>query len=154
MPVNPKKGEREEDFISRCIAEEINAGYENPVAAAICYSYWRKDKMSKIKDTPSKVMAKVAYDADFKGIKLQDDGLEGACWEGYQPVGLKPMGDRMVPNCVPIEEEMEKIQMEKGIKLEDYPWDECIADQTARYGDEETAKKVCGYIKSTYGGGE
>jgi hypothetical protein len=32
-----------------------------------------------------------------------------------------------------------------------YPWDECIADQTARYGDEETAKKVCGYIKSEYG---
>ena len=32
-----------------------------------------------------------------------------------------------------------------------YPWDECIADQTERYGDEETAKKVCGYIKSEYG---
>jgi hypothetical protein len=32
-----------------------------------------------------------------------------------------------------------------------YPWDECIADQTARYGDEETANKVCGYIKSEYG---
>ena len=42
----------------------------------------------------------------------------------------------------------------KGILLADYPWDECIADQTERYGDEETAKKVCGYIKSTYGGGE
>lgn len=32
-----------------------------------------------------------------------------------------------------------------------YPWDECIADQIERYGDEETAKKVCGYIKSEYG---
>lgn len=32
-----------------------------------------------------------------------------------------------------------------------YPWDECIADQTARYGDEETAKKVCGYIRNEYG---
>jgi hypothetical protein len=44
----------------------------------------------------------------------------------------------------------------KGIRLaeeggESYPWDECIADQVARYGDEETAKKVCGYIKSEYG---
>ncbi len=29
--------------------------------------------MSKIKDTTSKVMAKVAYDTDFRGIKLQDD---------------------------------------------------------------------------------
>jgi hypothetical protein len=45
----------------------------------------------------------------------------------------------------------------RGIKLAEegggaYPWDECIADQEARYGDEETAKRVCGYIKSEYGG--
>ena len=44
----------------------------------------------------------------------------------------------------------------RGINLAEegggsYPWDECIADQTARYGDEETAKRVCGYIKSEYG---
>jgi hypothetical protein len=104
MPVNIKSGETEEQFISRCIGEEVSAGKEQDQAAAICYSYWRKDKMSKIKDTTSKVMAKVAYDTDFRGIKLQDDGLEGSCWEGYEPVGLKPMGDRMVPNCVPIEE--------------------------------------------------
>ena len=32
-----------------------------------------------------------------------------------------------------------------------YPWDQCIADQMARYGDEETAKKVCGKIKALYG---
>ena len=32
-----------------------------------------------------------------------------------------------------------------------YPWEDCIADQTERYGDEETAQKVCGYIKSEYG---
>jgi hypothetical protein len=39
-----------------------------------------------------------------------------------------------------------------GINLqEDYPWEQCIADQTARYGDEETAKKVCGMIRSKYG---
>lgn len=29
--------------------------------------------------------------------------LENACWEGYEPIGLKDRGDgRMVPNCVPI----------------------------------------------------
>ena len=33
-------------------------------------------------------------------------------------------------------------------EMEAYPWDECIADQVARYGDEETAKKVCGAIKA------
>jgi hypothetical protein len=49
-----------------------------------------------------------------------------------------------------------KDAMKRGINLAEegggsYPWDECIADQEARYGDEETAKKVCGYIKSEYG---
>lgn len=33
-------------------------------------------------------------------------------------------------------------------EMADYPWDECIADQMERYGDEETAKKVCGAIKA------
>jgi len=33
-------------------------------------------------------------------------------------------------------------------QLEAYPWDECVADQVARYGDEETANKVCGAIKA------
>jgi len=152
MPVNPKKGEREDAFIGRCIAEEVSAGYEQSQAAAICYSYWDKDKMSKVTDTTSKVMSKVAYDTKFRGINLAD--LEDACWDGYVAIGLKPMGDKMVPNCVPVEDEMKKIEMEKQVSLQDYPWDQCIIDQTERYGDEETAKKVCGYIKSTYGGGE
>ena len=104
MPVNIKKGESEQDFISRCIGDEINAGNEQDQAAAICYSYWRKDKMSKMTDTTSKVMAKVKYDADFKGINLQE-GLEGACWEGYEAIGTKILDGREVPNCVPIKEE-------------------------------------------------
>lgn len=33
-------------------------------------------------------------------------------------------------------------------EMKDYPWDECMADQMERYGDEETAKKVCGAIKA------
>ena len=32
--------------------------------------------------------------------------------------------------------------------MKDYPWEQCIADQIERYGDEETAKKVCGAIKA------
>lgn len=48
-----------------------------------------------------------------------------------------------------------KDAIKRGINLAEeggsYPWDECIADQEARYGDLETAQKVCGYIKSEYG---
>jgi len=105
MPVNIKSGESEEQFISRCIGEEVSAGKEQDQAAAICYSYWRKDKMSKITNPAEKVMARVAYDTDFRGIKLQDDGLEGACWEGYIAIGTKMLDGREVPNCVPEEKE-------------------------------------------------
>lgn len=33
-----------------------------------------------------------------------------------------------------------------------YPWDQCMRDQTERYGSEETARKVCGMIRHKYGG--
>ena len=39
-----------------------------------------------------------------------------------------------------------EIATEQGFA--DYPWDECISDQIKQYGDEETAKKVCGAIKA------
>jgi hypothetical protein len=151
MPIKPGKSENEQEFISRCMSEETQT-YPNDQAYAICKSKWDRQEMSKIKDTSAKVMARVAYDTKFRGINLQAAGLEDACWEGYEAIGTKMLDGREVPNCVPIKEEMAKIQSEKGINLADYPWDECIADQTERYGDEETAKKVCGYIKSEYGG--
>lgn len=31
--------------------------------------------------------------------------LNEACWDGYKQVGMKKKGDKMVPNCVPINED-------------------------------------------------
>jgi hypothetical protein len=103
MPVNVKKGEDEQTFISRCIGEEVGAGYEQSQAAAICYSYWDKENMSKITDTTSKVMASVAYNTKFRGINLLAEG-DDPCWDGYEQYGTKDMGGREVPNCIPIED--------------------------------------------------
>lgn len=47
-------------------------------------------------------------------------------------------------------ETLNKAIENKKVDLADYPWDQCVADQTERYGDEETAKKVCGAIKAMY----
>ncbi len=112
MPVDkPKAGETQDEYLAYCIPEEIKAGNEADVAAAICYSYWDKDKMSKIKDTTSKVMARVAYDTKFKGIRLGtilpngEYEFEGPCWDGYEQYGTKDMDGREVPNCVPIKDE-------------------------------------------------
>ena len=34
------------------------------------------------------------------------DTLQEKCWDGYKQVGLKKKGDRMVPNCVPVNEKV------------------------------------------------
>jgi hypothetical protein len=47
--------------------------------------------------------------------------------------------------------EAKEVKKAGGMDLAAYPWDQCIADQTEKYGDEETAKKVCGAIKAMYG---
>lgn len=41
-----------------------------------------------------------------------------------------------------------EINKSEPTEMKDYPWEECIADQMERYGDEETAAKVCGAIKA------
>lgn len=154
MPIRPGQSESKEEFISRCISEEIKGGYEQSQAAAICYSKWDRKNLSKVGDPQKRVMSKLNFEKKYEGIDLTalaEDGLEGACWDGYIAIGTKEMDGRQVPNCVPIEAEIQKIE-EMGVNLaEDYPWEQCIADQTARYGDEEIANKVCGMIRSKYG---
>jgi len=104
MPVDkPKAGESKSDYLSYCILFEIKAGYEVEQAAAICISYYDKDKMSKITDTSERVMASVAYNTKFKGINLKDEN--DPCTEGYEQYGMKDLDGRQVPNCIPIKED-------------------------------------------------
>ena len=52
--VEPKSGESEEEFISRCIPYMIGEGYEQSKASAICYSKWGQKLASE----------RVSYDYD------------------------------------------------------------------------------------------
>ena len=105
MPIRPGKSENEEQFISRCMSEESEAFPDEPQRYAVCKSYYDRDKMKGITDTKTKVMARVAFDSKYEGIRLaEDDGLEGACWDGYEAIGTKILDGRTVPNCVPIKE--------------------------------------------------
>ena len=158
MPVNVNKGESESEFISRCIGEEIGAGYESEQAAAICYSYWDKENMKKVTDTTSKVMAKVAYDTKFRGINLMAEADEDPCWDGYEQYGTKDMGGREVPNCIPITE-MEKIPVEivgdneekvleylpevKPKEMEDVYLKRCIVVLYPEYYSQQMATALC-----------
>jgi hypothetical protein len=147
MPIpKPTAAETQNDYVGRCMSEIASEYDTNEQAVAICISTYQNGTMSK--STEQRVSDKLS------GIHLLE-GLEDSCWDGYVAIGTKELDGREVPNCVPIKEEASKIQMEKNYNFAEdtasYPWDECIADQTARYGDEETATKVCGYIKSEYG---
>ena len=103
MPVDkPKAGESRDNYLNYCIPIEVGAGKEVDQAAAICNSYYDKDKMSKITDTMSKVMSRVAYDTKYKGINLKD--ADDPCTSGYEQYGMKDMDGRQVPNCIPIQE--------------------------------------------------
>jgi hypothetical protein len=105
MPIRPGKNETEEQFISRCMSEESESFPDEPQRYAVCQSMYDREKMSKITNTSEKVMARIAFDTKYEGIRLAEgDGLEGACYDGYEAIGLKPLGGRLVPNCVPIKD--------------------------------------------------
>jgi hypothetical protein len=103
MPIKPGKSENEQEFISRCMGEETQ-NYPQDQSYAICKSKWDREEMSKITNTAEKVMARVKFDTDFRGINLMAESLDDACWEGYEAIGTKMLDGREVPNCVPISE--------------------------------------------------
>jgi hypothetical protein len=104
MPIRPGQSESEDEFIGRCMGEESESFPDEAQRYAVCKSYYDRDKMSKIKDTSAKVMARVAYNTKFRGINLEAAGLEDACWPGYEAIGTKTLDGREVPNCVPIKD--------------------------------------------------
>ena len=60
-----------------------------------------------------------------------DEGLENACWQGYEPKGLKPADDgsgRMVPNCVKIENSKEEFVYPRGDEEKNDFISRCIGD--------------------------
>jgi glycosyltransferase involved in cell wall biosynthesis len=88
MPIPyPNKGEKEDKYISRCISEIASEYDVEGQAYAVCKSTYDKDKMSKITDTMSKVMASVAYNTRFRGINLMAKG-DDPCWDGYEMIGM------------------------------------------------------------------
>jgi hypothetical protein len=61
-------------------------------------------------------------------IKLKDL-LSEACWKGYKQYGMKKKGNREVPNCVPVDEEIVQEVGEGSIKP--YKFEE--VDQEGRF---------------------
>ena len=86
--------------------------------------------------------------SDIKKPKkmAEDEGLEGACWEGYEPIGMKEKHGKMVPNCVPIEAGKVKegfpIPSPDSNEEEDKYISRCISSIVDEYGQEQ-ASAIC-----------
>ena len=95
MPIpSPSNAETQNDYVGRCMSE-ISGEYPQEQALAICISTYQKETMSK--DKQQRVADKMS------GIALLQ-GLDEACWEGYEAIGTKILNGKEVPNCVPIKE--------------------------------------------------
>lgn len=102
MPIpKPTAGQSESEFVSECIREIIDE-YGQEQAAAICYNTYRSESNM----TAQQKIASKFREIQYKGINLfaEGEGLEDACWDGYEAIGMKDIGGKLVPNCVPIKE--------------------------------------------------
>jgi hypothetical protein len=91
---------------------------------------------------------------NFAGVepsKMEEgEGLEGACWPGYEAIGTKILDGREVPNCVPIKEEQSKVKKE-GFPIPSPESNEdeqkyisrCMEAIGSEYDTQEQALAVC-----------
>ncbi len=103
MPIpNPKGGESQDKFVSRCVSQ-IRNEYPQDQAVAICINKF-EENMSKT--TQQSVNQKIARMSRLRGINLSPDGsydMKEPCWDGYEQYGTKVVDGREVPNCIPID---------------------------------------------------
>tara|TARA_R110000824_G_scaffold33842_2_gene108107 strand:+ start:7623 stop:8474 length:852 start_codon:yes stop_codon:yes gene_type:complete len=104
-------------------------------------------------------MVKMRIDNDELWKEIKSGNLKGLSIEGYftdkmQKMAAKTPTDQEILKALNeiLNPSLEKIvkELSKTQNLEDYPWDQCIIDQTKAHSKEE-AEKICGYIKSKYG---
>jgi hypothetical protein len=78
--------------------------------------------------------------------KMEDEGLEGACWEGYEPIGMKEKDGKMVPNCVPVQAKKVKqgfpIPSPSGDEDQDTFVSRCMKEIGGEY-DQDQALAIC-----------
>ncbi len=87
--VDPKAGESEADYVSRCIPVLIEEGFDDEQAAAICYNSYAGEEF--LEDNP--------------------------CQSGYVAYGTKNKGGRQVPNCIPVENSEQAEEVDPIIEL-------------------------------------
>jgi hypothetical protein len=110
-----------------------------------------KVKMVEAKDAQGNILESDTFDVGEMVYVVGPDGEKTPAPNGEHQVVLKDSEGNEVK--IRIQTEDGKIIQRENVEqmsteFAEYPWDECMADMMARYGSEETAKKVCGAIKA------
>jgi hypothetical protein len=98
MPIKKKEGETKNEFVSRCIEEEITKGHEQDQAVAICINSWEKVNMSQLVSLVRKRREIKFVNGDKKAKDEATLGCggkgcikkEGDCWKVISNKTLKP----------------------------------------------------------------
>ena len=107
---------------------------------------------TEAKDAQGQVLSSPTFDVGEKVMVVSSDGSEKPAPDGEHQVVLKDTSGN--ENKIRIQTkdgvitQRENVEEMRKYKMKKYPWDECISDQMEKYGDEETAKKICGAIKA------
>jgi hypothetical protein len=107
---------------------------------------------TEARDAQGQLLESPTFDVGEKVEVVGPDGEKSPAPDGEHQVVLKDTSGN--ENKIRIQTvdgvivQRENVEQMKKYKMEKYPWDECIADQVEKYGDEEIAKKVCGAIKA------
>jgi hypothetical protein len=74
---------------------------------------------------------------------FQDEGLEGACWEGWEAIGMKEKDGRMVPNCVPIKNSKQEFVYPNAGESKDEYVSRCIEYNMNEGKSKDQAIAIC-----------
>jgi hypothetical protein len=127
--------------LGNCITKQKARGFDYKEAYAHC--------ASKVVVQPGPI---VLSEDNLLVEPVAMEGLEDACWEGYEAIGTKIVDGREVPNCVPIDmteddfaesindyPESVKNAAARGIKLNEENGNKC-ATQTGKIRAQQLAK--------------
>ena len=105
QPAHYHKGLKKTTKVKRDAQFQKQAKMRDDDPKAYKFAPGDKDKGGKLKKTkPSKYTKYV----DKMMGEVVKDALDEKCWDSHKQVGMKKKGNRMVPNCVPKNEEAEE----------------------------------------------
>lgn len=89
----------------KCMSKEKRAELSKSERAAAVVA---KRKYDSVADRSGKGGKPVNVSNYGKG-KLSEENIDEACWDTHKQIGMKKKGEKIVPNCVPKNEESEQI---------------------------------------------